>query len=142
MMIKILKLLSFCLLPVVALTAQTHSEKETTQKMFAVIYQSYLKPGREVEYQEAWNKVAQYFVDHRGALGSCLHKTSDGLWVAYSRWPDKATRDNSWPGKKNAPSEELPADIREAVLTIRDCLDSDRIIPELCMEVVNDKIKT
>lgn len=105
--------------------------------MFAVIYQGYLKPGRENEYQEAWNKVAQYFIEHRGAIGSCLHRTSDGLWVAYSRWPDKKTRDNSWPGE-NAPSQELPLEIRNAVLTIKDCLDSSRKIPDLCMEVVND----
>lgn len=47
------------------------------------------------------------------------------LWVAYSRWPDKKTRDNAWPGE-NAPSEELPLEIRNAVLTIKDCLDPGR----------------
>lgn len=140
-MIKVLKLLSFFLFPLFALKAEIHlnqlSEKEFSQKMFAVIYQGYLKSGRETEYQEAWNKIAQYFIEYRGAIGSCLHKTSDGLWVAYSRWPDKKTRDNSWPGE-NAPSEELPLEIRNAVLTIKDCLDPDRKIPDLCMEVVND----
>ena len=40
------------------------SEKESSEKMFAVIYQGYLKPGRENEYQEAWNKVAQYFIEY------------------------------------------------------------------------------
>jgi tRNA(Arg) A34 adenosine deaminase TadA len=140
-MIKVLKLLCFFLFPLFALKAEIHlnqlSEKESSQKMFAFIYQGYLKPGRENEYQEAWSKVAQYFIEFRGAIGSCLHRTSDGLWVAYSRWPDKKTRDNSWPGE-NAPSEELPLEIRNAVLTIKDCLDSDRKIPDLCMEVVND----
>lgn len=140
-MIRVLKLLCFFLFPLFALKAEIHlnqfPEKESYQKMFAVIYQGYLKPGRENEYQEAWSKVAQYFIEHRGAIGSCLHKTSDGLWVAYSRWPDKKTRDNSWPGE-NAPSEELPLEIRNAVLTIKDCLDSDRKIPDLCMEVVNN----
>lgn len=140
-MIKTLKLLSFLLLPMFALKAEIHlnqlSEKESSEKMFAVIYQGYLKPGRESEYQEAWNKVAKYFIEYRGAIGSCLHRTSDGLWVAYSRWPDKKTRDNSWPGE-NSPSEELPLEIRNAVLTIKDCLDSDRKIPDLCMEVIND----
>lgn len=138
---KALKLLSFLLLPMFALKAEIHlnqlSEKESSEKMFAVIYQGYLKPGRESEYQEAWNKVAKYFIEYRGAIGSCLHRTSDGLWVAYSRWPDKKTRDNSWPGE-NAPSEELPLEIRNAVLTIKYCLDSDRKIPDLCMEVIND----
>ncbi len=137
------KLLCLFLFPLFALKAETHlsefSEKEPSQKMFAVIYQGYLKTGKENEYQEAWSKVAQYFIEYRGAIGSCLHKTSDGLWVAYSRWPDKKTRDNSWPGE-NAPSEKLPLEIRNAVLTIKDCLDSDRKIPDLCMEVINDRL--
>lgn len=140
-MIKVLKFLSLLLFPLFALKAEIHlnqlSEKESSQKMFAVIYQGYLKPGKENEYQDAWNKVAQYFIEYRGAIGSCLHRTSDGLWVAYSRWPDKKTRDNSWPGE-NAPSEEMPLEIRNAVLTIKDCLDPDRKIPDLCMEVISD----
>jgi tRNA(Arg) A34 adenosine deaminase TadA len=140
-MARVLKLFCLFLFPLFALKAEIHinqlSEKESSQEMFVVIYQGYLKPDRENEYQEAWNKVAQYFINYRGAIGSCLHKTTDGLWVAYSRWPDKKTRDNSWPGE-NAPSEELPLEIRKAVLTIKDCLDSDRKIPDLCMEVVND----
>ena len=104
---------------------------------FAVIYRGYLKPGREGDYQNAWQAVAQYFIKHRGATGSCLHQTLDGMWVAYSRWPDQKTRDASWPGE-NAPSNELPQEIREAVAIIQDCLDLDRKLPDICMEVVND----
>jgi len=105
--------------------------------MFAVIYQGYLKNGREVAYQEAWKIVAQYFIEKRGAIGSCLHRTTDGMWVAYSRWPDKKTRDASWPGKDN-PSEELPQEIHKAILTIKDCLDEERKIADICMEVIDD----
>lgn len=105
--------------------------------MFAVIYQGYIKTGREAEYQKAWNIVAHYFVKQRGAIGSCLHRSSDGLWVAYSRWPDQKTRDDSWPGE-NAPSHELPSEIREAVLTIKECMDQERKLPDICMEVVDD----
>jgi hypothetical protein len=105
--------------------------------MFAVIYQSYIKLGRESEYREAWNTVACYFVSHRGAIGSCLHRTPDGLWVAYSRWPDKKTRDASWPGE-NAPPVELPTEIVQAILTIKDCMDQDRKLSDICMEVVDD----
>lgn len=107
--------------------------------MLAVIYQGYTKPGRENEYQEAWNKVARYFIEYRGAIGSCLHQTPEKLWVVYSRWPDKETRDNSWPGE-SAPSEELPPEIRQAILIIKDCLDPDRKIPDLCMEVIDDQL--
>ena len=107
------------------------------QSGFAVIYRSYLKPGREQDYQTAWKKVAHYFVAHRGALGSCLHRTNDGLWVAYSRWPNKKTRDASWPGD-DAPSDALPSEIRQAVVMIQECLDPDRKLPDLCLEVVDD----
>ena len=105
--------------------------------MFAVIYRGYVKAGKELEYQEAWNKVACYFVEKRGAIGSCLHRTSDGMWLAYSRWPDKKTRDASWPGD-NEPSSTLPSEICEAVLTIKNSLDQNRILPDICMEVVSD----
>ena len=105
--------------------------------MFAAIYQAYIKPGCEIEYQELWNKIASYFIENRGAIGSCLHRSQDGLWLAYSRWPDQATRDASWPGE-NACSEELPEDIRNAISGIKDCIDQERKVPEMCLEVVND----
>lgn len=100
--------------------------------MFAVIYQGYVKAGREKEYKEAWNKVARFFIKERGALGSCLHCTNEGLWVAYSRWPDKETRDASWPG------ENLPSEIGKAVQVIKECLDEERKIPDICMEIIDD----
>jgi len=105
--------------------------------MFAVIYRGYVKEGREGEYREAWNKVARFFVERRGAVGSCLHRTSEGLWVAYSRWPDKKTRDASWP-VENSAATQLPPEIWNAVLTLKDCLDPERNLPDICMEVVDD----
>lgn len=110
--------------------------------MFAVIYQGYTKPGTEEEYKTAWRLVATYFVKLRGALGSSLHQREDGLWVVYSRWPDRATRDASWPGE-NAPSTELPHAVRQAVVTIQQCLDKERdekagIVRETCLNVVDD----
>ncbi|HAT1863887.1 TPA: DNA adenine methylase [Legionella pneumophila] len=111
--------------------------KLLSKKCFAVIYRAFIKPGLEIEYQKAWHQVASYFVTYRGALGSCLHKTNDGMWLAYSRWPDKATRDASWPGD-NAPSEMLPNEIRKAVITIQESIDQTQKLPEITMEVVND----
>lgn len=105
---------------------------------FGVIYRGYLKPGKEDDYQNAWQIVAQYFIEYRGAIGSCLHRTSDGMWIAYSRWPDEKTRDASWPGGKNGPSSELPYEILEAIMVIKDCLDPERKLPDICMEVAND----
>jgi hypothetical protein len=107
----------------------------TDKTLFAVLYQGYVKQGRESEYRDAWHKIASYFIEKRGALGSCLHRTDDGLWVAYSRWPDKATRDASWP-EENAPSSELPNEIRQAIITLKDCIE--RQLPEICMEMVDN----
>lgn len=103
--------------------------------MFAVIYQMHLKPGRESDYKQTWHKVVAYFVECRGAIGSSLHLSESGLWVAYSRWPDKATRDASWP-VSNIPSSEVPEDINQAFLIMKDCTEST--LPEICLEVVDD----
>lgn len=105
--------------------------------MFAVIYRAYLNPGTETVYKKQWNKVANYFVKHRGAIGSCLHKTEEGFWLAYSRWPNKETRDASWPGE-NKPAEILPDKIKTAIAEIKNCIDQKRKFPEICMEIVDD----
>ena len=105
--------------------------------MFAVIYRAYLKVGTESEYQHLWNLVVHYFVKHCGALGSCLHQTEEGFWLAYSRWPDKATRDAAWP-QGNTPSAALPDEISKAIIGIKKCIDKEREFPEICMEVKND----
>ena len=105
--------------------------------MFAVIYRAYIKPGYELDYQKTWHQLVTYFVKNRGAIGSCLHKTSEGMWVAYSRWPDKATRDASWPGL-NAPADDLPDEIKKAIVTIQNCIDQTQKLPDICMEVIDD----
>ena len=109
--------------------------------MFAVIYRFKLKPHQEKRYQECWNKLANYFIEKRGAIGSCLHKGSDGLWVAYSRWPDKATRDASWPGDKT-PSTELPDDIQSVISTIQAFKKENQDLEQyedICLDVIEDK---
>ncbi|HJO95560.1 MAG TPA: hypothetical protein QF753_19345 [Victivallales bacterium] len=105
--------------------------------MFAVIYRSYVKSEKEEEYQILWEHIAKYFVSKRGAIGSCLHKTEEGYWLAYSRWPNREIRDSSWPGE-DAPSEILPENIRQAIINIKDCTDQTRKFPEICMDVKND----
>lgn len=108
--------------------------------MFAVIYRFKLKPHQEASYQKLWHKMATYFMKDRGAIGSCLHKGEDNLWVAYSRWPDKATRDSTWPGD-NAPNEALPDDIRETIKKIQAIKKENQDLEhydEICLEVVED----
>lgn len=110
--------------------------------MFAVVYRFRLKPHQEMVYQECWNKIVDYFIEKRGAIGSCLHKGEDELWVAYSRWPDKATRDAAWPGD-DEPNEALPNIIKEAIQTMQAIKAENQDVEqydEICLEVVTDKL--
>lgn len=104
--------------------------------MFAVIYRSYLKPNSEEVYKDNWRIIANYFVKERGALGSTLLKAEEGYWLAFSKWPDKKTRDASWPQKIEDINIELPIDIIEAIFLLKQCLDTQ--LPEICMEIVEE----
>jgi hypothetical protein len=107
--------------------------------MFAVIYRFKLKPENEELFKACWKKVTDYFIEHRGATGSCLHKGQDNLWVAYSRWPDKATRDASWPGNED-PSNALPQDIRKAIQKMQTIKKESDSFEDICLDVVEDKL--
>jgi hypothetical protein len=108
--------------------------------MFAVIYRGSILPGREADYQQAWKQVATYFKESRGSLGSCLHKSEDGEWIAYCRWPDKQTRDASWP-KDDTVCQTIKPEIREAIVRFKACIDPDRPSEEICMELKGDLLK-
>lgn len=104
--------------------------------MFAVIYRVSVDPKREEEFRENWKKVASFFVKERGALGSSLHRSSEGLWVAYSRWPSRSMRDASWPQEGSEIAAEFPQEIKEAILGLKDCALDEH--PEICMDVLED----
>jgi quinol monooxygenase YgiN len=58
---------------------------------FCVIYRFRLKEGMEDQFRSAWRRVTEVIRDNSGGLGSRLHATPDGIWLAYAQWPDKAT---------------------------------------------------
>jgi hypothetical protein len=110
------------------------------QPMFAVIYRGYVKTGHENQYINYWKTISSYFMHKRGALASTLHKAEDGMWIAYSKWPDKARRDASWPINKNPINSELPFEIQEAIIGLKQCLILEKQLPEIRMEVMEDII--
>ncbi len=108
--------------------------------MFAVIYRFKLKSHQEAAYQNYWRTIANYFIEKCGALGSCLHKGADGLWVAYSRWPDKQTRDAAWPGE-DTPNQILPTEIQDTIRKIQLIKEENQALEnydEICLEVIED----
>lgn len=102
--------------------------------MFAVIYKSYIHPEYEDEYLKLWEVIARYYVGNCGALGSTLHKTDEGQYIAYSRWPDKQTRDANWGDNRR----DLPSEIEKTIQHIKNCIDDTKPHDEICMKVVND----
>lgn len=113
--------------------------------MFAVIYKFKLQPHQEKTYQWHWKKVANFFINHRGAIGSCLHKGDDGIWIAYSRWPDKTTRDASWT-KDTAILNGFPEDVCQSMQTIQAIKEENSALEnyydEFCLTVVEDLLLT
>ena len=65
---------------------------------FAVIYRWRLAAGKEDQFRAAWERVTVALLAHRGALGSRLHRTDDGTWLAYAQWPDR----DSWQRSRDA----------------------------------------
>lgn len=102
---------------------------------FAVIYRGFILPGSEKKYQESWHKVATYFIQDCGAMGSALHKTEEGEWIAYSRWPSQALRDKFWGRQEN-----LPKKIKTAIQQMKECADATKPRSEIRLKVVDDLI--
>jgi Antibiotic biosynthesis monooxygenase len=80
---------------------------------FAVIYRWRLKAGLEAQFVEAWSRITELYVAHRGGLGSRLHKGPHGIWYAYAQWPSAQARITAFAGESLDPivSERM----REAV---------------------------
>jgi Antibiotic biosynthesis monooxygenase len=83
--------------------------------MMAVIYRWRLKLGHEDEFVEGWTQVTRAIHAQCGSYGSRLHRSDDGMWVAYARWPDRETRercdDDEIAGRtlmRGAIAEDLP----------------------------------
>jgi len=62
---------------------------------FSVLYRFKVHPGREEDFRKGWRQMTDAIRDTRGGLGSRLHLTDDGTFVAYAQWPDKDTWERS-----------------------------------------------
>ena len=77
---------------------------------FAVLYRFRVRQGSEADFAVDWAVVTRWLRDHRGGLGSRLHRAEDGTLVAYAQWPSSAARDAAFAaGDHNTPSEVVQA---------------------------------
>jgi heme-degrading monooxygenase HmoA len=99
---------------------------------FCAIYKMVLKEGStesdELEFIDAWQKMTELIRDYEGGLGSRLHKSEKGEFIAYTQWPDKETWFTA--GRK------LPKEAEEVRNVMREKCSSIETIHEL--SVVSD----
>jgi len=62
--------------------------------MFCVIYQWKVKPAQENEFRDTWRIITEAIFQQHGSLGSRLHRSDDGTWLAYAQWPDREHWEN------------------------------------------------
>lgn len=94
---------------------------------FIVLYRWRLHPGQEETFIETWSLVTRLLRATRGALGSRLHRSTDGLWYAYALWPSAEARDAS--------IALGPVD-QQAGAAMRDTIAE--MLPEIVLEPVAD----
>ena len=77
--------------------------KEQMINMFAVIYRWKLKKNiSEKAFVENWHKGTKNIYKKYGSLGSSLHKSDDGRFIAYARWPNKNVWEKMMKDKKES----------------------------------------
>lgn len=59
--------------------------------MFVAVYWWRVHPGKEEQFREAWRQVTLGITAAWGSFGSRLHQDSDGRFVGYAEWPDRAS---------------------------------------------------
>jgi len=71
--------------------------------MFCVLYTFTVKPGYEDHFRHHWAAVTQWYYRHAGSLGSRLHRTSTGEFIAYAQWQTRA----QWEQQRERSDAEL-----------------------------------
>jgi quinol monooxygenase YgiN len=61
--------------------------------MHAIIYRYHVDSDQAERFQEGWRRCSTAIRSTFGSYGARLHRSEDGLWVAYGRWPSAAARE-------------------------------------------------
>src|SRR5688572_5467611 len=96
---------------------------------FCVIYRARIHPEKETVYVAAWSHLTELLRTKHGALGSRLHRGTDGIWYAYAQWPSAQARAKAF---SCAPIDAA------AEQTVRECISE--YFPEIQLEPVEDQL--
>jgi len=99
--------------------------------MFCVIYRFAVKAGCEEQFVQAWQACTEEIRVEQGGLGSRLHKTSDGAWLAYAQWPSR----DMWKAPAKSPGTEARLKMKEALLSVETLYELD-VVSDLLVKTV------
>lgn len=99
--------------------------------MFNVIYRWRVKESCEESFRDAWRRATEAIHQKYYSLGSRLHKSDDGRWIAYAQWRSR----EDWQAMQNSP---LAAD-EEAFAVMRDSIEGTTEVT--CMTLADDLFK-
>jgi catechol 2,3-dioxygenase-like lactoylglutathione lyase family enzyme len=81
---------------------------------FTVIYRWRLEPALVEDFCHAWQEMTHLIRAYRGGLGSRLHRSTDGSYLAYAQWPSRAAWLES--GKRGSLNPDLTERMQAAVV--------------------------
>lgn len=67
--------------------------------MLSVVLEFDVIEGKEKDFIEAWTESTKVIYENFGSLGSRLHKSEHGPYIAYAQWPSSEVYEKSseWP---------------------------------------------
>ncbi len=82
--------------------------------MLAVILEFDVIEGQENDFRAAWVETTEVIYHNFGGLGSRLHKSDDGKFIAYAQWPDLNVyeSDHNWSADTNNARERMRATLK------------------------------
>jgi len=96
--------------------------------MFCVIYSFEVKEGAKEKFISAWAAMTKLIKKYEGGLGSRLHQSGDGNYLAYAQWPSR----EKWEGS----GDLLPQEAETHRAKMKEACHSIETIHEL--QVVED----
>ena len=99
--------------------------------MYIALYEFKVHAGLEEQFEKNWHIVTEAIYRHRGSLGSRLHKSSDGIYIAYAQWPSEKQYNADIPLSNDImPFHKLMKDACENISTLRTMTVTDDLLKD------------
>lgn len=85
---------------------------------YAVLYVFKVKPGRQEDFEEAWEEVTLAIRDQNQSGGSRLYKSSDETYWAHALWPSAQTLKNAQLNVHALNAREVMVDACESIQSL------------------------